>query len=299
MKSYYYTGLFLIFLFLGSSFQEIKSQSATDIFLLDLDLQDKTPVLSNPQNITKRMGYDNQASFSPAGDIILYTSIREDKQADIYSYHIASQQTQRLTKTGTSSEYSPKVMHGGKFFSVVRVESDNETQRLWRFSLKNPKKAKVLLPKVKPVGYYTWYNPEHVAMFILGDPHTLKYTSLKDQALKGFHFPLGRSLHTVPGTESVSFVDKSTEGSWKIKLWNSQTGETQLITETLADEEDYCWTPTGLLLMGKDEHLYAFNPQKKEEGWKDLGNLGIGDFYRISCSPDGKLLTAVAFLADK
>src|SRR5258708_16942898 len=41
-----------------------------------------------PVNVTARPGYDNQPFFLPNGRAFLYTSIREDSQADIYRYDI-------------------------------------------------------------------------------------------------------------------------------------------------------------------------------------------------------------------
>lgn len=289
---------YIYFLLIISSVQIGYSQSATDIFLLKLQLEGSSVSVHTPKNITQRDGYDNQASFTPTSTHILYTSIREDQQADIYQYEIATEEIGRLTQTPETSEYSPKVMRNGKYFSVVRVEKDGKTQRLWKFPLKTGK-ASVLLPKVKPVGYYTWYKPDHVAMFILGNPNTLKYTDLKKQTLEGFEFNLGRSLHTIPGTESVSYVDKSNPDIWYIKSWDSKTGASATLTETLQGKEDYCWTPTGLILMGKEGHLFVFNPDEKSKGWKDLGDLNIGDFYRLACSPDGKHLTAVSSIETK
>ena len=43
-----------------------------------------------PVNITNRSGYDNQPSFSKDEKSIYFTSIRNDKQADIYLYNIKS-----------------------------------------------------------------------------------------------------------------------------------------------------------------------------------------------------------------
>ncbi|MEL6253600.1 MAG: hypothetical protein AAFR87_16445, partial [Bacteroidota bacterium] len=270
------------------------SQTDTDIYLLDLDLSKKRPQIENPRNITDRKGYDNQASFSPDSKSILYTSIRGG-QADIFRYFIENKEVKQICNTPASSEYSPKIMPDGKAFSVVRVEEDGKTQRLWKFSLKNGK-GKLLMSKVQPVGYYTWYKKNYLAMFILGSPNTLKYTSLKSQKLDGFNFNLGRSIHTIPGTENVSFVDKSKEDSWLIRSWDSDSGELKTLTETLSSKEDYCWTPDGKIFMGKEGHLFVFDPENPDKGWLDLGDLGIGDFYRLAVSPDGKHLAAVAFL---
>ncbi|MDW3645662.1 MAG: hypothetical protein R8P61_01200 [Bacteroidia bacterium] len=275
-------------------FSKLFSQTATDIYLLDLDLSGEQPRLENPRNITDRQGYDNQASFSPDSKSILYTSIRAE-QADIFRYFLDTKEVIQICNTPATSEYSPKIMPGGKAFSVVRVEADGKTQRLWKFSLKNGK-AKLLMSKVQPIGYYTWYKKGHLAMFILGSPNTLKYTKVKSQKLEGFDFNLGRSIHTIPSTELVSFVDKSEEDSWLIRSWDSASGELRTLTETLSGKEDYCWTPDGKIFMGKEGHLFVFDPENATKGWSDLGDLGIGDFYRLAVSPDGKYLTAVAFI---
>lgn len=291
MKFKIYSSFFLLFCL----FMKVFAQSATDIYLLDLDLSGEQPRLTNPRNITDRQGYDNQASFSPDSKSVLYTSIRGG-QADIFRYFLDSKDVQQICNTPNTSEYSPKIMPGGKAFSVVRVEADGKTQRLWKFSLKKGK-AKLLMPEVQPVGYYTWYKKGHLAMFILGNPNTLKYTSVKSQQLQGFDFNLGRSIHTIPGTERVSFVDKSKEDSWLIRSWDSKSGELKSLTETLRGKEDYCWTPDGRIFMGKEGHLFVFDPNNAANGWLDLGDLGIGDFYRLAVSPDGKHLAAVAFIA--
>jgi len=67
----------------------------------------------------------------PDGHGVLYTSIR-NKQADIYRYDLQSGATTQVTNTA-ESEYSPTLMPDRKNISVVRVEADGKTQRLWKF----------------------------------------------------------------------------------------------------------------------------------------------------------------------
>ena len=75
-------------------------------------------------NITNRKGYDNQPSFSADEKLIYYVSVREDKQADIYSYNLKNKKTERFTKT-LESEYSPSVNSDGLTLSSVVVEKDS------------------------------------------------------------------------------------------------------------------------------------------------------------------------------
>jgi hypothetical protein len=104
-----------------------------DIFVVDVRLARGKLEFGQPANITNRAGYDNQPSFLPDGQSLLYTSQRENDQTDIYRYDFKTKQSTRLTSTD-EGEYSPTVMPGGKFFSVIRVERD-KTQRLWKFPL--------------------------------------------------------------------------------------------------------------------------------------------------------------------
>jgi hypothetical protein len=104
---------------------------STDIFTSDLEKRDGRLSFSRPFNITNREGYDNQPYFLPDGESLLFTSIREGTSPDIYRYTFRDRSTTQLTKT-TEGEYSPTPMHGGRFFSVIRVEAD-QAQRLWKF----------------------------------------------------------------------------------------------------------------------------------------------------------------------
>src|SRR5881394_3042302 len=101
---------------------------STDIFLAPLSIEDGRPVIGSPVNVTNRPGYDNQPSFTPDGHALLFTSIHDDGQSDIYRYDLATKEITRVTNT-PESEYSATVMPGNQRFSVVRVEMDS-TQRL-------------------------------------------------------------------------------------------------------------------------------------------------------------------------
>ncbi len=111
-----------------------------------------------PVKITNSVGYNNQPAFLPDGSEILYTSIR-DKQADIYRYNIRSGSATQITNT-PESEFSPTLMPGGKFISVVRVEADG-TQRLWKFPLAGGTPS-LILEKIQPVGYHQISDKEWI-----------------------------------------------------------------------------------------------------------------------------------------
>src|SRR5258706_3624081 len=111
----------------------LQGPPATDIYLAELRVSHGRASVGVPVNVTARPGYDKQPMFLHDGRAFLYTSIREDSQADIYRYDIARRTSSRVTAT-RESEYSPTPLPDGTGFSVVRVEADS-TQRLWAFDL--------------------------------------------------------------------------------------------------------------------------------------------------------------------
>ena len=68
----------------------------------------------------------------------------------------------------------------------------------------------VLIDNLK-VGYHAWVNETDLILFVLGEPNTLRWYSLsnkKDTIIAG---NIGRSLHKIPKTPDMSFVDKSSD----------------------------------------------------------------------------------------
>lgn len=265
----------------------------TEIYLLEMTNQSGKIRLRPPRNITNRVGYDNQPFFLPSGEAVLYTSIGADGQADIYQYSLADKKTARLTNT-PESEYSPTPMPDGRHFSVVRVEADS-SQRLWRFPFSGGEPS-IILKEIKPVGYHAWGSKNELALFILGNPNSLflaDAVSGRGQRIIG---DIGRSLHKVPGRKAISFVHKVSENEWWIKQMDLTSHDNQTIIHTLDGSEDYAWTPTGVLLMGKGSKLFKYDPET-EKDWAqiaDFDSLGLKSISRLAVSPQGAWLALVS-----
>src|SRR2546421_1077481 len=237
-----------------------------EIFVVELQTNAGQLSFGQPVNITKHEGYDNQPSFLPDGQSLLYTSERDGKQTDIYRYDFKTGATVQVTAT-PEGEFSPTVMPGGKFFSVVRVEAD-KTQRLWKFPLAGGAAA-IVLENVKPVGYHLWLDERTLALFILGtppQPNTLQLVMLKkDQPVaieeSTLHVNIGRALQRVPRKGQVfSFVHKVAPDNWLIKLVDVGAHRTETLVKTLPGSEDHTWLPDGSVLMAEEAKLYRFNP---------------------------------------
>ena len=264
--------------------------AASDIFIIDLKGAKKLK-LGPPIKITSEAGYNNQPSFLPDGQSILYTSIR-DKQADIYRYDIRSRSTTQITRT-PESEYSPTLMPDGKSISVVRVEADG-TQRLWKFPLAGGEPS-LIMENIKPVGYHLWIDDHTLALFILGKPNTLQLVNLRTGKAEVIANNPGRVLRPIPNEDKFSFVQKISDQEWLVKSFDLKTRAVSAVIKTFPSVEDYAWTPTGLLLMANGSKL--FSRTKTDWAWvevADFSHAGLKRITRITVSVKGDRIALVS-----
>jgi hypothetical protein len=263
----------------------------SDIFIIDLKHNQGKIKLGDPVRITSWAGYNNQPSFLPDGQGILYTSIR-DKQADIYRYDIRADSTTQITNT-PESEYSPTLMPDSKSISVVRVEGDG-TQRLWKFPLAGGSPA-LILENIKPVGYHLWVDDYTLALFVLGKPNTLQLVDLRSGKAEVIADNPGRILRRVPHENKFSFVQKVSDQEWLIKTFDLRSRSIATFIKTFPGVEDYAWTPAGVLLMANGSKVFA--RRKSDFAWvelADFSNAGLKNITRIAVSPKGDRIAIVA-----
>jgi len=264
---------------------------STDIFLAPLDIERGVPVIGAPVNITSRQGYDNQPSFTPDGSAILFTSIHEDGQSDIYRYDLVSKQIARVTAT-PESEYSATVMHGGKRFSVIRVEKDS-TQRLWSFAL-DGSDPRLVLENAKPVGYHAWIDADNLALFVLGSPNALVHADVRSGTSDTLARAIGRSLHALPKGSGFSFLQRS-DSAWALTLMSWPSRESRTVGTLPPGGEDVAWLAADVVIASSGSKI--FYRRTGSSSWSvaaDLAAAGLANVTRMSVSPDGRWLAIVA-----
>jgi tricorn protease-like protein len=289
--------------FAATTFAQSASPSPTssatpppsDIFIVDVRTRNAQMNFGQPKKITDFVGYNNQPFFMPNGRAILYTSIRNG-QADTYRYDLKTGATTQVTNT-PESEYSPTLMPDGKNISVVRVESDGKTQRLWKFPLAGGMPS-LILENVQPVGYHLWIDDHTLVLFILGGrnkPNFLEIFDLRTGKTEFVTENPGRILRKVPNHNEFSFVHKIADQHWEIKAFNLHTTTSASLTATLPGVEDYAWLPSGTLLMAKDSKLFAVVPLTGQQ-WHEVADFskeGIKQITRIAVSSNGSRIAIV------
>lgn len=263
---------------------------STDIYLADLALDSGRVRVGAPRNVTQRPGYDNQPSFLPDGRSFLYTSVREDGQADIYRYTPSVNAGVRVTTT-TESEYSATPLPDTGF-AAVRVEADS-TQRLWRFDGAggNPR---LVLPGVKPVGYFAFGDDHTLGLFVLGTPASFQVADSRTGRADTVVVNIGRTIHKIPGRRALSFVRRVSETEWWITAYDLDTRALTPIVRTLENVDFYTWTPGGTLLAGRGSKLYHWTSGTAWEEVADFTAAGITNITRLAVNRLGDCLAIVA-----
>lgn len=278
----------------------LQGPPATDIYLAELRVSHGRASVGTPVNVTSRPGYDNQPMFLPDGRAFLYTSIREDSQADIYRYDLDKKTSVRLTATH-ESEYSPTPLPDGTGFSVVRVEADS-TQRLWAFDL-DGSRPRLVLDSIKPVGYHAWADAHTLVLFVLGSPSTLQIADAGFPAARGevFAKDIGRSLQRIPGRSAVSFVQRDSAAGPTLEELDVPRRRVKMLVKVPAGADFVALTPDGIVLTASGTKLYQWD-SRRGGAWEQVADFaadGLSSVTRLAVSPQGDRLAIVAVPAPR
>lgn len=283
-----YACLFVLLLLRLSSLAQ--QPPGTEIYLLDLSINKSTVLLSNPQNITNRFGYDNQPNFHPDKPLMFYSSANAEGKTDIIEYNFSTKSTRPITTT-SEREYSPTVTPDKNFLSCI-IQRDHGAQDLGKYPIEGGDPS-IIINTLK-VGYHVWINPDNLLLFVLGDTLTLRMydlVSTKDIILAK---NIGRSLHKIPNSLELSFVHKVSSEEWLIKKINAD-GTIQPLTPTLPGREDLTWTPDGKILMSDGKKLFFYEPGKTDT-WKEIEmptSMPSGAITRLAVNAKGNTIAFV------
>lgn len=289
-----------IYLFLVTVMLAVPSlifcQGQTDVYLIEIKMDNGKYVFHNPVKVSQRDGYNNQPFFHPDGNSLFYSS-GSGSNTDVFRYDIDTGTTTQLTDT-PDSEYSPAVMPGGEKISVIQlitVEGPRKgAQPFLAFPLAGGE-PELIFEDGEKVGYSAWIDPQRVVLFLLGTPNILKLVDLGKKTSKKIAENIGRSLYKIPHEEAISFSQIQGGGLDTIMSYDLKTGATEPILAMLRGNGFYTWTSTGFLMMGLGPKLYIFKPDVDME-WQligDLSEFGIDNVTRIAVDSRGQRLAVV------
>lgn len=274
-----------------------QGRPSTDIWLVTVE-GPGIPRIGHAENLTRRIGYDNQPSFTADGQSILYTRIEGDAPSDVWRIDLATRAQVNVTRTTVESEYSPTPMPDGRHFSTVRVEADS-AQRLWRFALDGAEAPSLLFEKIAPVGYHVWAGDVTLGLYVLGAPlgrgnapATLQLADVRTGTGEVVARDIGRVLQKIPGRAAISYLQQGKDTSW-ITALDVRTGRSTRIAPAPEHSEYHVWLPDGLLVASAGSRLLI----RVDGRWDVLADLavdGVRNISRLALSPTGDRLVFVA-----
>lgn len=275
----------------------------SEIYLVPLVMRGDSVKTGVPLNLTRRTGYDNQPAFARDSRSVFYTSTREAQpgtpggtQSDIYRLDLSTGLTTPVLRTDPESEYSAFPSLDDKALHVIRVERDS-LQRLWRVPLAGGEPS-VLFPDIRPVGYFAQPNDTTFALFVLGTPATLQLARTTTGRGEILARDIGRSLHRIPGTNAVSFVQKGA-APWKVMRLDPDTKAITELVALPAGTEDVTWADSTTLLTGTGTKLLAWKrgAGSAATAWQPIADYGfahLAHITRLAVSGNRQWLAMVA-----
>jgi hypothetical protein len=276
----------------------------TDIYLVPLASGLASFEDAKPSPVSTAKGYDNQPMFSPDGGTLLFAANHDGAQTDVFAFDRASGRVSPLTRT-LENENSPTTLPEGigdpRGFSVVRTEKDRR-QRLWRFDARG-ESPELVLADVEPVGYHAWVDSETVALYVLGEPSTLRIASVRTGEAEIVAEGIGRSIHRIPGiprSRLVSFTRREATGELWVQQIDVDTRKIDPLVKAVegSSEGDMAWMPDGrTLLMSSGRKVFAWSRGASAgRDWLevfDAARHGLGDVSRIAVSPSSDAVAIV------
>lgn len=247
----------------------------TDLWLFKIKTEKEKLVLGEGKNITSRKGYDNQPFFTPDHKSILYVSIREDNQADVYRYDLKKEQSFQLTKT-KESEYSPNYTPDCKSISCVVVEADS-TQRLWLYNLDGSVK-KCYNEGIDSIGYYSWLSKDTLLYYKLTEPHSLRMFIESGKADKWLCFYPTRAFRKLYGNNFIYGIKDSLQVQYR--SYDPVIAKSDRYAVAGSTSEDFIWDQKLGLLRSEGAQILRYDPINKT--WQTLFDFAPSGLKKIT-----------------
>lgn len=280
---------FLLIICLGFLFVSAMAQPSTEVVLFDLAKSGNDLRATKGSNISRHKGYDNQPFFHPDKDVLFYTSADDTGRTDLKQFDLKTGKTTSVTTT-PEREYSPTVTPDKQYISFI-IQRDNGAQDLGKYAFTGGA-AQVIVDNLV-VGYHAWLDDQTLYLFVLGEPATLRRYRVDSKRDSIIATNIGRSLHRVPGTTSVSFVQKSNDGPWTINVVDVK-GNVSKVSETLPGREDLTWLSNGWIIMSDGKSLFTCQPGKTS--WKEIkmsSDFPLKNISRLAVNAKGTKLALV------
>ena len=266
----------------------------TEIYVFDINKNDQEVLIDNGKNISQNPGYDNQPSFF-SGDTLVFSKSREN-QTDISGYSLKDSVSFWKSNTPVGSEYSPQRIPETEHLAAVRLDTTG-LQLLYKYDGETGESS-VLLPDLK-VGYFAFLNSDRILSAVLNDSAMdLVLYNLENNSSKLLVSNVGRSIHKVPGINSMSYTVVNEQKNLDLYILDLDKPEhkSYFLVTLPEGTQDYAWLDKNRILLGKGSQLFLYDLLGVSE-WTPIADLSekqLQNITRLAVNSDATKLALAA-----
>jgi hypothetical protein len=233
------------------------AQNPLNLFVAELKKEGGKLTVGTPRNLTGDRGRNSQPSFSPDGQSIVFSAVRDSTgQGDVYKIDLKSGIEVRITHTA-ENENSPTVSENGEVVAVRWVPATLFKEwGLWVYSADGTP-LRGVLPGPDTVGYYTRVDADTWALMRPKTRPAVAIFDAKQGTTKDVDWPVANlPPQLVPGARAISYTRIDSLGRNEIRRFDL-TGEPRSLGRTVLGRRVHAWMPDGTLLMAKGPTVYG------------------------------------------
>jgi hypothetical protein len=269
----------------------------TEVWVGALDLRDGRFVASDLKNISNHRGYDNQPSFLPDGDSLLFTTEASSLDDTGLGVHAVRYDfvTGKSTPLPLARGFSPTPTADGRIM-ILRQGG------VWLHDARG--KLLRALTETKEAGYFQRFEADTQDTWVL-------FMNDKDRRIV-LYDPVSHALETmitgaitapyrVPGERAVTFVVQDKETLTLHRLDVDGKRVTTLATIPFPTGGHHVWTPRKTIFIASGPEIHEWDPRKPGE-WPVVQRFDqpdLQDITRIAISPGFDRVALVSTARDE
>lgn len=252
----------------------------TDIYLVNFQLKDTTLTVNAVTPVSNGKTYENQPFFSFDGINILYSSVQEGVNPDIYMYSTQSNTAYSFYESYNEGEFWPQYTPDGLGYSLV-IKSADGTQKIWK-NFNDARTPVCITPKFNDVGNYCWIGDDYIAFRRETKESLLLVMNIKTGETKTIADKVGTSLAKVPGEKAFYYL-KHQENEDLLMKYNVEDGSSTQIIKSFRGLQDFATTVYGDVWVVYQGSIYAYmNGQNRWIKIHTFTNDILRKAYRIA-----------------
>ena len=246
----------------------------TEVWVGSLDLRDGGFAVSDLKNISNHRGYDNQPSFLPDGQSLLFTTEAVNLDETGLGVHAVRYdlRTGKSTPLPLARGFSPTPASDGQIM-LLREGG------VWLHDSRG--KLARALTNTTTAGYFNRFEDETWVLFmndkdrriVMYDPRTYELETMITGAIT--------APYRVPGERAVTFVVQSEDVRTLHRLDVDTKQVTTLATIPFPTGGHHVWTPRGTLFIASGSAIHEWDPRRPAE-WPVVHRFESPDLQGIT-----------------